>query len=74
MRFVNDVFEGFADCFVGAAPHVEEIAHPEQLRRELLDYSVQGLKHVDDYLEFYKFIANGPEDSVHFYVACEVRG
>jgi len=154
MRFVNDGFEQFAAAFVGE-PHLdEEIAHPENLSRNALDFSLESLKHVDAYLsvlherrpqrmgrdwvntilwggayvgelirrnaprqydwvdfddwireypeqvqllgtqkalevcafltpgngaftlplnKVFKFIANGPEDSVRFYVACEIR-
>ena len=150
---VNDIFEDFAAWFVGERNGDREIIHPEQLKRDTLDYSVASLNSVDEYLQylheqqpdesrewvhavlwggayvgevirrsasrqydwvdFYafireypgttellgnqkelafcalltaggggftlpinkmiKFIHNGPEDSVHFYAACEVR-
>jgi hypothetical protein len=154
MQFVNDVFEEFADCFVGDLERGEDIAHPAKLNRDSLDFSVESLKNVDKYLDYlfknrpqrmgkewvntilwggayvgevirrnaprqydwvdfddwireypeqvqllgdrkdlqvcafitpgqgaftlplnkvHKFIANGPEDSVRFYAACEVR-
>jgi len=154
MQFVNGVFEGFAEFFTGESQRDEDIAHAEKLKRPLLDYSVESLKLVDEYLKFLfdnrpqrmgrdwvntilwggayvgevirrnaprqydwvdfdgwisehpeqvqllgstkalevcafltpgqgaftlplnkvlKFIANGPEDSVRFYVACEIR-
>ena len=52
MKFVNEVFEQLAACFVGELKGDGEIAHPKILKRESLDYSVESLKQVDEYLTF----------------------
>ncbi|GGM45153.1 hypothetical protein ACFFX1_43110 [Dactylosporangium sucinum] len=52
METVNGYFEEFASVFAGeeADPDGEEIAHPERLAREALDFTLDSLKRVDDYL------------------------
>ena len=52
MEYVNDIFEEFADCFVGALEGDGEIVHSDRLERDKLDYSVASLKVVDEYLNY----------------------
>ena len=51
MRFVNDDFENFAALFAGAWLD-EDVAFPERLDRPQLDFSLESLKVVDEYLAF----------------------
>ena len=51
MYFVNDTFEEFADFFTGECEAGEKLAHAEILNRPALDYSLDSLKVVDEYLE-----------------------
>ncbi|MFN3168893.1 MAG: hypothetical protein ACE37H_17735 [Phycisphaeraceae bacterium] len=52
MEDVNEIFESFAECFVGNLSNDEEIAHSAILKRDALDYSVESLKAVDAYLDY----------------------
>jgi hypothetical protein len=52
METVNDIFEEFAECFVGTVDGDGEIVHPEHLDRGKLDYSLASLKIVDKYLAY----------------------
>jgi hypothetical protein len=52
METVNDIFEEFAACFTGELDGDSEIIHPERLDRRKLDYSLQSLKVVDEYLMY----------------------
>ncbi|HEY7313687.1 MAG TPA: hypothetical protein VH643_30335 [Gemmataceae bacterium] len=52
MENVNDIFVEFAACFVGSLDGDGEIVHPEHLDRSKLDYSVESLKVVDEYLTY----------------------
>ena len=52
MQDINPICEEFAEMFVGRIKAPNEIAFPEQLRREALDYSFESLALVDEYLSF----------------------
>jgi hypothetical protein len=52
MQDINPVFEEFAELFAGRIQSPNEIAFPEQLRREGLDYSFNSLALVDQYLTY----------------------
>ena len=52
MQNVNDIFAEFAACFTGELQDDIDIVHPERLDRSRLDYSMESLKRVDDYLAF----------------------
>ena len=52
MENVDDIFAEFAACFVGSLDGDGEIVHPEHLDRSKLDYSVESLKVVDEYLTY----------------------
>lgn len=51
MNFVNDTFEQFAEFFTGEREAGEELAHAVILNRSALDYSLESLKSVDEYLQ-----------------------
>jgi hypothetical protein len=48
---VTEDFEAWAAAFVGQASHSSDIAVPELLDRSKLDFSVESLRAVDQYLE-----------------------
>lgn len=52
MQDVNDTFKEFSECFCGTVREEGEIVYFERLARDRLDYSVESLKYVDDYLVF----------------------
>jgi hypothetical protein len=49
---VNDILGEFAACFAGILDGDGEIVHPKRLKRDKLDYSLDSLKVVDEYLEY----------------------
>ena len=50
MNFVDDIFEEFACAFIGRVKGADEIAEKRKLNRKRLDFSVDSLHVVDDYL------------------------
>ncbi len=50
MNFVDDIFEEFACAFIGRVKGAGEIAEKRKLNRKRLDFSVDSLHVVDDYL------------------------
>jgi hypothetical protein len=50
MQSMNDIFEEFAAWFVGVPDGARDVVHPERLDRTRLDYSIESLKAVDEYL------------------------
>ena len=51
MRDINPILEEFAQWFTGEARGKGDIAFPERLRRAALDYSLDSLHVVDEYLD-----------------------
>jgi hypothetical protein len=51
MESINAILADFAACFAGSLYGDGEIVYADRLDRTMLDYSVQSLKVVDDYLE-----------------------
>lgn len=49
---ISDIFGEFAQGFAGTLRGEGEIAFPSRLDRRSLDYSIQSLKHVDEYLKW----------------------
>ena len=47
---LDDIFHNFAEAFRGASKDDREIAFPELLRRDRLDWSLDSLREVDAYL------------------------
>ena len=52
MKFVNDTFEEFAEFFTGEREAGEGLAHASVLNQSALDYSLESLKSVDEYLQY----------------------
>lgn len=52
MKNINDTFATFAACFVGTRQGDGEILHPDRLERAKLNYSLESLAIVDDYLDY----------------------
>src|SRR2546430_2104281 len=52
MQDINPIFEEFAEMFAGRMKSPSEIALPEQLQREALDYRFESLALVDQYLTY----------------------
>ncbi|WP_067699039.1 hypothetical protein [Nocardia jejuensis] len=50
METINDVFAEFAAIFAGEIEATEEIVDADRLARERLDFSVESLEAVDEYL------------------------
>jgi hypothetical protein len=50
MEYVNDIFVEFSGSFAGQVPVRDEIVLSERLKRNQLDYSLESLKLVDEYL------------------------
>jgi hypothetical protein len=50
MRNVNEIFGEFAACFTGQMDGDGDIVYADRLDRSRLDYSVQSLQAVDEYL------------------------
>ena len=50
MQDITPTFEEFGRCFAGEVAGTSDIALPERLRRDELDYSVDSLRVVDEYL------------------------
>ena len=51
MKFVNSIFEEFAEAFAGRLGCDGEILAPAVLNRAVLDYSLGSLRVLDEYLE-----------------------
>jgi len=51
MKYVNGIFEEFAEAFAGRLRCDGEISTPTVLKRSGLDYSLESLKVLDEYLE-----------------------
>jgi hypothetical protein len=52
MKDINPVFEEFAEIFTGRIKAPTEIAFPEKLQRDALDYAFASLALVDQYLAY----------------------
>jgi len=52
MQYANEDFEEFADDFIRGLQQNDRIVFTERLQRDALDFSIESLKHVDEYLNY----------------------
>jgi hypothetical protein len=52
MEDINPIFEEFAGAFTGEVEYPDDVAFAEKLERGRLDYSLESLHAVDEYLDY----------------------